>query len=116
MPSLIKILTKSPGQVWISTTDENRDLYFSTSEVTNIIEPYIQFEQSLTGLVSQSNTRPSPNVSKFTYVFDTLEHLLAAKSALSNTSIEVVKNKQDLITGKLAELGIDYTVEIDIEY
>lgn len=116
MPTLVKVITKPPGQIWLLYSSENKDLFYTAEELANTIDPYVQFEQSLPGYIAaQSNTTINGNVFKQCLAFDTMENCINAKAAITNSNNSIVKNKTDLVASKMNEISVHYTVEYDIE-
>lgn len=116
MPTLVKVITKPAGQMWVLYTGNNRELFYTNEEISTVIDPYLQFEQSLPGYnAAQSNTSINGNVFKQCLSFDTMEHCLAAKAAVVNAEIDIVNSKNTLVRSRTDEIGVTYTVEFDIE-
>jgi len=110
---IITITRDDPTKEWLRVnTPELQAIYFTQTEIDEIIEPYKVLLASMPGFVQIRTKFPDENTMTLNYTFDTLEHAQTARSELSTTDPETLPGKhKKLFTDLRNKLGLNYTFE-----
>jgi hypothetical protein len=114
MPKIVTTITKKPTDPWILITTPEM---FTTSEMDNIMWPYIYYVKDLPGFIPGLKTN---NIYDNVFVneihFDTENNLNNAFSKLFGANLdERVVRKNALLKQKTSEAGVEYTIKNSIE-
>lgn len=87
MPKLKVTIQKRTEDPWVLNMNQPiSTVYFTEQEINDILLPYWQSVQQLTGLLSIIEEK-TDDVRLVIYDFDTMENLIASKEATSNTDL-----------------------------
>lgn len=113
MPKLKITIQKRTEDPWILNLGQPiSNVYFTEQEITDVIRPYWQSVEQMTGLLSV-NDEVETDTRTVTYVFDTLENLIASKEITTNTQLAITRTQ--LMQQVMARNNIQpYTLQSEI--